>query len=178
MLAMLRSRAILDPAWTMLFYARSRIRLLAILILNTALKGDELKGFRSDEQRALSIRQPWAYAILHLGKDVENRPWRTHRRGRILIQASLNVRREGALKLKLDPDELPTGAIVGSVEIADCTQNSKSKWAIRGQWHWILKNPRVLAKPIPFKRTLGFMRVPSKLLNGRRFQKARRTGRS
>ena len=41
----------------------------------------------SNEDRAISIRQPWAYAILHLGKDVENRPMRTHCRGRILIQA-------------------------------------------------------------------------------------------
>ncbi len=26
--------------------------------------------------KALSIRQPWAWAILHAGKDVENRSWR------------------------------------------------------------------------------------------------------
>ena len=27
--------------------------------------------------KALSIRQPWAWAILHAGKDIENRDWRT-----------------------------------------------------------------------------------------------------
>ncbi|MBF6567728.1 MAG: ASCH domain-containing protein [Candidatus Binataceae bacterium] len=124
---------------------------------------------RSEEQRALSIRQPWAYAILHLGKDVENRPWRTHYRGRILIQAALKIERKEAAKLKLDLDELPTGAIVGSVEIVDCVRNSKSKWAIRGQWHWKLENPRYLAKPIPFKGALGFIRVPPRLLNGKHF---------
>jgi len=42
--------------------------------------------------RALSIRQPWAYAILHLGKDIENRPWRTNFRGPLLIHASLKGR--------------------------------------------------------------------------------------
>ena len=124
---------------------------------------------RSNDQRALSVRQPWAYAILHLGKDVENRPWRTHYRGRILIQAALKIEREEALKLKLSPGELPTGAIVGSVEIVDCVRNSKSKWAIGGQWHWILKNPRYLAKLIPFKGALGFIRVPTRLLNGKHF---------
>ncbi len=124
---------------------------------------------RSNDQRALSVRQPWAYAILHLGKDVENRPWRTHYRGRILIQAALKIEREEALKLKLSPGELPTGAIVGSVEIVDCVRNSKSKWAIGGQWHWILKNPRYLAKLIPFKGALGFIRVPARLLNGKHF---------
>ena len=76
---------------------------------------------------------PWAQAIVHLGKDVENRPWRTHYRGRILIQASLKIEREEALKLKLDPDELPTGAIVGSVEIVDCIRNSKSKSAAQAE---------------------------------------------
>lgn len=33
---------------------------------------------RSDlHQVALSIRQPWAWAILHAGKDIENRDWHT-----------------------------------------------------------------------------------------------------
>jgi hypothetical protein len=95
---------------------------------------------------------------------------RTHYRGRILIQASLQVEREEARKLKLDPDELPTGAIVGSVEVVDCVRNAKSKWAIRRQWHWILKNPRVLTKPIPFKGKLGFIRVSNRLLKGVRFR--------
>ena len=67
---------------------------------------------RPNEQRAISIRQPWAHAILHLGKNIENRPMRTHYRGRILIQASLKVEREEARKLKLDPDELSTGAVL------------------------------------------------------------------
>jgi hypothetical protein len=53
-------------------------------------------------------------------------PMRTHYRERILIQASLQVEREEARKLKLDPDELRTGAIVGSVEIVDCVRNYKS----------------------------------------------------
>jgi len=46
-----------------------------------------------------------SYAILHLGKDVEHRPMRTHYRGRILIQASLKVEEDEARKLKLDPDD-------------------------------------------------------------------------
>ena len=99
--------------------------------------------FRSHEPRALSVRQPWAHATLHLGKHVENRPWRTHYRGRILIQAALKIEREEALKLKLNPDDLPTGSIVGAVEIVDCVRNSKNKWAIRSQWHWILRNPAI-----------------------------------
>jgi hypothetical protein len=31
--------------------------------------------------KALTIRQPWAHSIIHLGKDVENRSWRTDYKG-------------------------------------------------------------------------------------------------
>lgn len=88
---------------------------------------------------------------------------------RILIQAALKVERDDALKLELDPDELPTGAIVGSVEIVDCVRNSKSKWASRGQWHWVLDEPRYLSKPIPFEGALGFIPVPFQLVTGKHF---------
>ncbi len=52
---------------------------------------------------------------------------------------------EAAAKLGLDPDDLVRGAILGSVEIVGCVQNSIGRWAIPGQWHWILKDPRTLA---------------------------------
>jgi hypothetical protein len=47
---------------------------------------------------ALSIRQPWAHAVLHLGKDVENRDWRyppTHR-GAVIVHAGLARESRGA----------------------------------------------------------------------------------
>lgn len=37
---------------------------------------------------ALSLRQPWAWAVVHGGKDVENRGRRTSIRGRFVIQAA------------------------------------------------------------------------------------------
>lgn len=40
-----------------------------------------------DTLRALSIRQPWAWAITHAGKRIENRSWSTNYRGPILIHA-------------------------------------------------------------------------------------------
>jgi len=42
--------------------------------------------------KALSIRQPWAWAILHAGKRVENRDWRgCDYRGPVLLHASKSV---------------------------------------------------------------------------------------
>ena len=31
-----------------------------------------------EELKALSINQPWAWAIIQCGKDVENRKWKTN----------------------------------------------------------------------------------------------------
>lgn len=38
--------------------------------------------------KALSLKQPWAEAILFLGKDIENRVWSTHHRGPLVIHCS------------------------------------------------------------------------------------------
>ena len=43
--------------------------------------------------RALSIRQPWAWMIVHGGKNIENRSWNTKFRGRFLIHASATCTR-------------------------------------------------------------------------------------
>ena len=45
--------------------------------------------------RALSIRQPWLWAIFHAGKTVENRDWRTcNYRGPVLLHASKGCTRD------------------------------------------------------------------------------------
>lgn len=44
-----------------------------------------------NDLRALSIRQPWAHAIVHLGKDIENRTRRFGHRGWTLVHASLGL---------------------------------------------------------------------------------------
>ena len=39
-------------------------------------------------RQAISIRQPWAWLIVHGWKNIENRMWRTSYRGPVLIHAS------------------------------------------------------------------------------------------
>lgn len=96
---------------------------------------------------ALSIRQPWAWLIIHAGKDVENRTWRTAVRGRVLIHASQKMTRadyeacvifcSGLPYGTLPPDlAFPTfeqlkplcGGIVGVMTITDCVRESPSPW--------------------------------------------------
>lgn len=104
--------------------------------------------------RALTIHQPWAWLILHAGKDVENRGWNgAGYRGRFLVHAGKAYDPHGdefAAELGIEiPAGLPLGAIVGAVTLLDVVQGADSVWAIDGQWHWMLAAPAVLAEPIP-----------------------------
>jgi hypothetical protein len=107
---------------------------------------------------ALSIRQPWAWAILYAGKDIENRSWRTSHRGPILIHAGIEADDEDgflvddflyrALHLGLpgnasaDPLD-QRGGIVGMVDIDDVVTGSSSEW-FTGRYGFVLRNPRPL----------------------------------
>jgi len=92
----------------------------------------------------LSIQQPWAWAILHAGKDCENRTWRSSFRGPLLIHASKTISPGGYLAVKdLCPgvpavEELPRGGIVGQARLVDVVQDYSSPWAEPGGYHWIL----------------------------------------
>lgn len=109
----------------------------------------------------LSIRQPWAWAILHCGKNIENRSWRTAVRGPFLVHASQRVDPAGldflaALGLTM-PTELPTGGIVGIAEIYDCVNTHSSKWFF-GPWGFLLRGQRPLPY-VPLRGQLGFFKT-------------------
>jgi hypothetical protein len=112
--------------------------------------------------KALSVRQPWAWAIIEGGKDVENRKRRTHYRGPLLIHAGLQDDLKGwqfldemEILLPVDP---PSGGIVGVVDLVDCVEGYDSVWAQEGCWHWLLANPRPL-RFVPYKGTLGLFNI-------------------
>src|SRR5829696_3543555 len=100
--------------------------------------------------KAVSIHQPWAWAILHAGKDVENRTWRTHHRGPLLIHAARSRksynRQDAAQWPALYGVELPawteltTGAILGVVEVIDCVPVGRGgDLGERGTLPWALE---------------------------------------
>lgn len=120
-------------------------------------------------ERALSIRQPWAWLIVNRYKDVENRVWQTQVRGRILIHAGakpvtksgydefLQVCRQRRIKNYPDRDEFDLGGIVGSVDLVDCVDDSRSYWFF-GPFGFVLKNAR-RSRFHKVKGMLGFFRV-------------------
>ena len=140
------------------------------------------------EMRILTVRQPWAWAIIHGGKDVENRVRNIagSYRGPVAIHAALAYDDEAswnptwpALSDALDEasadvwdaPEGRRGVIIGVVDLTDVhdpteplfgltgCQGQCTAWAEEGLWHLVLANPRPLSEPIPFKGALGLRRL-------------------
>lgn len=110
--------------------------------------------------KALSIKQPWAWLIIHGGKDIENRTWKRSFRGRFLIHASKGIDQRAMREYKhlLPPKEdLIGGAIIGSVELVDMVTKSDSPWFL-GPVGFVLKDPEPCV-PMILKGKLSFFDV-------------------
>jgi hypothetical protein len=120
---------------------------------------------------ALSVRQPWAWAIIHGGKDIENRSAAAVRHGmkpgRIAIHASKGMTRdeyedaEAFMSRTLGiavppPDQLVRGAIIGAVTVTDIVSASESKWFF-GPRGLVLSEAKA-CDPIPAKGALGYFK--------------------
>lgn len=93
------------------------------------------------QNRALSIRQPYVEQILRGTKKVEYRSVPTNIRGRVYLYASLTPALEAFEEMGAMPRDFPTGLLVGTVEVVDCTGGGKD-------YRWHLARPARLAQPI------------------------------
>jgi len=119
-----------------------------------------------DTARALTLRQPWAWAVIFGGKDVENRTWKPRKPFTLLVHAGTAWSEEGAEHLELLGIGIPEaatwgGQIIGAVEVTGATDDSDSPWAIDGYWHWTLENPRPADPPIPTRGRAALFRPPA-----------------
>ena len=135
---------------------------------------------------ALSVRQPWAWAIIHAEKDVENRDWSPDNPGcrfggAVAIHASqgmtrseYNEAREFMAGIGVEcplPHLLVRGAIIGSVRVIGFVYYSPSRWFC-GPSALVMADPTPCARPVPAVGALGFfkwnpapedvMRVPAR----------------
>lgn len=131
--------------------------------------------FEQSPLRVLSLRQPWAFALLN-GKNVENRKWSTSYRGRFLIHAAGSMtRREyadaaafcAARGLSLPPPEkLAYGGLVGSAVLSDvlpratAAEEHHDSWRMAGQYGFVISDARALPAFIPCPGSLNFFSVP------------------
>lgn len=135
---------------------------------------------------ALSLKQPWASLVCIGLKDVENRTWQTDYRGRLFIVASssnvlpyfeqglirqpiMDAIREQQRKGNLPTlNTLPQSAVIGYVDIVDCTgEDVDSIWSEgsleEGNVNWLLKNAYIFDEPqmVGFKAKLNLFEIPN-----------------
>jgi len=132
------------------------------------------------DARGLTLLNPWAHAITHLGKTVENRSWTAPQwLDQILIHAGAGWDPEapfflGDLGLTAPmPKEIQTSAVVAVANLAHCCDTTVGEtdarcgcgpWAAYGQYHWVLCDIAVLAEPVPCAGKLRLWRPSADVL--------------
>jgi hypothetical protein len=139
--------------------------------------------------KALTLIQPWAWAICHAGKRIENRGWKPPRSlwgERIAIHAGKQFDADSALGLFAHgygvPSLVPHGAIVATARIVGVVTERKPgdlviesaleeppTWILSprnrvwfcGPVGWILDEIVVLREPIPCKGAQRLWTVPA-----------------
>ncbi|GAA1281732.1 ASCH domain-containing protein [Saccharothrix xinjiangensis] len=124
--------------------------------------------------KALTIRQPHAWAIARGWKTIENRSQPTNHRGPLAVHAAKlwdeepeqalrfvvrTARAQGAQLPRSVQHDLPytdTGLVIATVDLVDvCTAQLRGEacacgpWARPGQTHWQLANARTVDHPFP-----------------------------
>lgn len=136
--------------------------------------------------RAITVKQPWAWAIAFAGKDIENRSAGSTYRGLLAVHAGLSFSARGshdprilasARRLdapKIDRRELPMGAVIALAELVDvhpdagcCRPWGESSYVeTSGRrrtavHHLVLEEIRPLPEPLPCRGALGLWRLPA-----------------
>jgi hypothetical protein len=134
--------------------------------------------------RILTVRQPWAWAIVHAGKDIENRTRNIAGGycGPVAIHAGAAWDWDTRFPVGETPHptsvSLVRGAIIGVVDLVGVHESRSngcgtrqgtarlgelipqcSEWAEPWAHHLVLGNPRPLTAPIPFTGALGLRRL-------------------
>lgn len=127
----------------------------------------------ADALRALTLWQPWAFAVASLGKRIENRPWRpwpsivgkviaVHAAAKVdpVGEAAVEgwVRRHTGLVVP-PAASLPRGAIVATARVTGVVTESTSPWFM-GPYGWTLDDVIALPSPVPCRGAQGLWPVP------------------
>lgn len=126
--------------------------------------------------KALTIRQPWAGAIVHQTKRVENRTWKLPAAchgARILIHAGAQLDRNAKI---YGPNFGDYGAIIGVATITGCHWSEDgtccAPWGFEKAYHWTLDDITALPTPVPAKGALSFWTPTADTVNAVTMQQA------
>lgn len=114
--------------------------------------------------KAITLYPIWAWAIIHGPKRIENRSWPTSHRGLLAIHAGKTRKGEASDRLWLAergiivPLDIPTGAILGTVNVAGCVPLADAPIDdpfAEGPFCWLLDDVRAFPEPIPAEGKLS-----------------------
>jgi hypothetical protein len=130
--------------------------------------------------RAITICQPWAWAILHgptpgtAFKRFEMRDWPSDYVGPLVIHAGKSDKwmRDGCAFLERQGVTLPGsfefGAVLGMVDMVDCVRPAEcggDPYTIGfGSYCFVLEKPRRLARPLPMKGQLQLWKIDAAIV--------------
>jgi hypothetical protein len=119
--------------------------------------------------RAISVKQPWAWAIVQGHKVYENRTWTVGYRGPLLIHASrkrVDVGRRMPCGRRVPGEEEAIGgAVVGVVDLVDVVAADQLRGRgvadgyVIGPWCWVLENARAFDEPIVMSGKVSLFNV-------------------
>jgi hypothetical protein len=141
--------------------------------------------------KALTVRQPWAFALVTGRKPIENRTWDTTHRGQLAIHAAGTMTIPEWQRAVYGPhwvgeppageeETLHLGSVLGVVELEgthhadECEQLGAgqmcSPWAMPDVFHWVIR-PGLVCDPLPMKGRLQLWETGDLLLmNARRVE--------
>jgi activating signal cointegrator 1 len=125
--------------------------------------------------RALSLTQPWASLVMDERKHIETRSWPMPSSligKEVAIHAAKSIDKEACRDFGYDPETIPRGCILGTVEMGRSFQFSEETvWPISkeeqrygdfyfGRWGFPMYAVKRFSVPIPARGALGFWEWP------------------
>ena len=141
--------------------------------------------------KALSIRQPWAFLIIHGGKDVKNRSWNTNFPGSFLVHAAKGMTSNDFTQALLycserglpmpDRDDMLRGGIIGSFELVDTPDTCprlgtrvRKRWSCAIRSRFLSPQSKVASTSLKYLTNLWRHEPPPQRQHLLRYQNARR----
>jgi hypothetical protein len=105
--------------------------------------------------KCLTLRQPYAAAVVLGLRLAESREGPTDYRGPLLIHAAASRPSPAGLQVypQVGPERLVRNAILGIVDLAGCVRRGS-------EYLWVLSNPRPLEAPFPCRGRKGLWYAP------------------
>lgn len=123
--------------------------------------------------KALSVKQPWASAIIDGPKKIENRTWALNAGRlplRVAIHAGLHIPSDEEIALVASlgykrQTPFPRGHLIGMATIIACEpmRQPEPPWGF-GPFMWRLEDRVAFETPIPCKGSLGIWEIPEGVL--------------